>query len=52
MFNPKLSAIGIAPLSSTIGTILTKNTIKYFNTIGKLAIINLYDVIINLKIKY
>ena len=29
-----LSAIGIAPLSSTIGTMLIKNVIKYFTNIG------------------
>ena len=39
IFNPKPSAIGIAPLSSTIGTILIKKTNKYFTIIGKLAII-------------
>ena len=38
MFNPKLSAIGIAPLSSTIGIILTKKTIIYFKKIGKVDI--------------
>ena len=39
MFNPKPSAIGIAPLNSTIGIILIKNTIIYFINIGKLVII-------------
>ena len=39
MFNPKPSAIGMAPLYSTIGTILTKATIKYFTISGKLDIL-------------
>jgi len=41
MFNPNPSAIGIAPLNSTIGTILTNHTIKYFMKIGKLAILKI-----------
>ena len=38
MLRPKLSAIGIAPLNSTIGTMLIKNVIKYFTKIGNDAI--------------
>ena len=38
MFKPKPSAIGIAPLNSTIGTILTNATIMYFTISGKLDI--------------
>ena len=50
MLSPKLSAIGIAPLNSTIGTILMKKVIKYFTNIGNVAIFLSFPMI-NLILK-
>ena len=47
MFNPNPSAIGIAPLNSTIGNIDTKNTIKYLTKIEFTILISFYFTIQN-----